>query len=93
MNKIYKVTTEPGVITQVLREAVAEKGLFYPVDQTGIGSCFIGGNIAEKFRWCRALKWCYQRLCLKFRSSFTNRRYHLDRCEYLEKFDWLQFTN
>ena len=24
------VTTEPGVITQVLREAVAEKGLFYP---------------------------------------------------------------
>ncbi|WP_353078574.1 FAD-binding oxidoreductase, partial [Flavobacterium sp.] len=32
-----QVTTEPAVITQVLREAVAEKGLFYPVDPSSMG--------------------------------------------------------
>jgi len=34
-----QVTVEPAVITQVLREAVAEKGLFYPVDPSSMGSC------------------------------------------------------
>ena len=52
-----QVTTEPGVITQVLREAVAEKGLFYPVDPSSMGSCFIGGNIAENSGGARALKY------------------------------------
>lgn len=45
--KNLQVTTEPGVITQVLKESVAEYGLFYPVDPSSMGSCFIGGNIAE----------------------------------------------
>lgn len=51
------VITEPGVITQVLREAVAEKGLFYPVDPSSMGSCFIGGNVAENSGGARAVKY------------------------------------
>jgi glycolate oxidase len=52
-----QVTTEPGVITQVLREAVAEKGLFYPPDPSSLGSCFIGGNVAENAGGARAVKY------------------------------------
>ena len=50
-----QVTVEPAVITQVLREAVAEKGLFYPVDPSSMGSCWIGGNIAENSGGARAV--------------------------------------
>ena len=35
-----QVTTEPGVITEVLQNAVIEKGLFYPPDPASKGSCF-----------------------------------------------------
>lgn len=52
-----QVRTQPGVITQVLRDAVAEKGLFYPVDPSSQGSCFIGGNIAENSGGARAVKY------------------------------------
>lgn len=52
-----QVVTEPAVITQVLREAVAEKGLFYPVDPSSMGSCWIGGNIAENSGGARAVKY------------------------------------
>ncbi len=52
-----QITTEQGVITQVLREAVAEKGLLYPVDPSSMGSCWIGGNIAENSGGARALKY------------------------------------
>lgn len=52
-----QVTTEPGVITHVLREAVAEKGLFYPPDPSSMGSCFIGGNISENAGGARAVKY------------------------------------
>jgi glycolate oxidase len=52
-----QVTTEPGVITQVLQEAVAEKGLFYPPDPSSRGTCFIGGNIAENSGGPRAVKY------------------------------------
>lgn len=52
-----QVITEPGVITQVLREAVSEKGLFYPVDPSSMGSCFIGGNVAENSGGARAVKY------------------------------------
>lgn len=38
---------ESGVITEVLRQAAAEKGLLYPIDPASRGSCFIGGNIAH----------------------------------------------
>lgn len=42
-----QATVEPGVITEVFINAVAEKGLLYPVDPASKGSCFIGGNVAN----------------------------------------------
>jgi glycolate oxidase len=64
MNKIInidennsQVITEPGVITQVLQNAVKEKGLFYPPDPASKGSCFIGGNIAENSGGPKAVKY------------------------------------
>ena len=64
MNKIIEidernlqVTTEPGVITEVLQQAVKEKGLFYPPDPSSKGSCFIGGNIAENSGGPKAVKY------------------------------------
>lgn len=55
--KNLQITTEPAVITQVLQEAVLEKGLFYPVDPSSRGSCFIGGNVAENSGGARAVKY------------------------------------
>ncbi|RPD48835.1 MULTISPECIES: FAD-binding oxidoreductase [Chitinophagaceae] len=52
-----QVTTEPGVITEVLQDAVKEKGLFYPPDPSSKGSCFIGGNIAENSGGPKAVKY------------------------------------
>jgi glycolate oxidase len=55
--KNHQVTVEPGVITQVLQEAVEEKKLFYPPDPASRGSCFIGGNIAENSGGPKAVKY------------------------------------
>lgn len=55
--KNHQVIVQPGVITEVLQNAVAEKGLFYPVDPSSKGSCFIGGNIAENSGGARAVKY------------------------------------
>jgi glycolate oxidase len=52
-----QVTTEPGVITQVLQDAVKEKGLFYPPDPASKGSCFIGGNVSENSGGPKAVKY------------------------------------
>jgi glycolate oxidase len=52
-----QVTTEPGVITEVLQTAVKEKKLFYPPDPSSRGSCFIGGNIAENSGGPKAVKY------------------------------------
>lgn len=52
-----QVTVEPGVINQVLQEAVAAKGLFYPPDPASKGSCFIGGNLAENSGGPKAVKY------------------------------------
>jgi glycolate oxidase len=52
-----QVTTEPGVITEVLQDAVKAKGLFYPPDPSSRGSCFIGGNIAENSGGPKAVKY------------------------------------
>lgn len=64
MNEVIKidednlqVITEPGVITQVLQDAVKERGLFYPPDPSSKGSCFIGGNIAENSGGPKAVKY------------------------------------
>ena len=53
----HQVTTEPGVITQVLQDAVREKGLFYPPDPASKGSCFIGGNVSENSGGPKAVKY------------------------------------
>jgi glycolate oxidase len=42
-----QATVEPGVITEIFMNVVAEKGLLYPVDPASKGSCFIGGNVAN----------------------------------------------
>ena len=52
-----QVITESGVITEVLQNAVKEKGLFYPPDPSSRGSCFIGGNIAENSGGPKAVKY------------------------------------
>ncbi len=52
-----QVITEPGVITEVLQNAVKEKGLFYPPDPSSRGSCFIGGNVSENSGGPKAVKY------------------------------------
>ncbi len=53
----HQVIVQPGVITEVLQEEVAKKGLYYAPDPASRGSCFIGGNIAENSGGPRALKY------------------------------------
>ncbi len=53
----FQVTTEPGVITQVLQELLKAEGLFYPPDPASKGSCFIGGNVSENSGGPRAVKY------------------------------------
>ncbi|MFN7313187.1 MAG: FAD-binding oxidoreductase [Bacteroidota bacterium] len=55
--KNFQVMVEPGVINEVLQQAVKEKGLFYPPDPASKGSCFLGGNIAHASGGPRALKY------------------------------------
>jgi glycolate oxidase len=52
-----QVTTEPGVITEILQDAVKARHLFYPPDPSSRGSCFIGGNIAENSGGPKAVKY------------------------------------
>ncbi|MBL7942701.1 MAG: FAD-binding protein [Flavobacteriales bacterium] len=52
-----QLVTQPGVITQVLQEAVEAHGLYYPPDPSSRGSCFIGGNLAENAGGPRAVKY------------------------------------
>src|SRR3984957_15469590 len=63
-NKILEIdernlqaTVEPGVINQVFQETVMEKGLFYPPDPASKGSCFLGGNVAERAGGPKAVKY------------------------------------
>ena len=64
LNSIIKIDernlqaiVEPGVINQVFRDVVEEKGLFYPPDPASKGSCFLGGNLAENAGGPKALKY------------------------------------
>ncbi len=64
MNSILEIdernlqaTVEPGVINQVFKDAVEEKGLFYPPDPASRGSCFLGGNLAECAGGPKAVKY------------------------------------
>ncbi len=64
LNKIIEIdernlqaTLETGVITEEFMNAAAERGLFYPVDPSSKGSCFIGGNIAHGSGGPRVVKY------------------------------------
>lgn len=52
-----QAVVEPGVITQEFMDAVAEKGLLYPIDPSSKGSCFIGGNVAHGSGGPRVVKY------------------------------------
>ncbi|MGZ3874860.1 MAG: FAD-binding oxidoreductase [Mucilaginibacter sp.] len=52
-----QATVEPGVVTEVFMNAVAEKGLLYPVDPASKGSCFIGGNVSHGSGGPRVVKY------------------------------------
>lgn len=52
-----QVIAQPAVITQVLQEAVAAKGLYYAPDPASRGTCTIGGNLAENSGGPRAVKY------------------------------------
>lgn len=52
-----QVTVEPAVVTEVLQNAVKERGLFYPPDPSSRGTCFIGGNISTNSGGPKAVKY------------------------------------
>jgi glycolate oxidase len=52
-----QATVEPGVITEEFMDAVAGKGLLYPVDPASKGSCFIGGNVSHGSGGPRVVKY------------------------------------
>ncbi len=64
LNRILKIDernfqahVQPGVINEVLQNAVAEKGMFYPPDPASKGSCFIGGNVNHSSGGPRCVKY------------------------------------
>jgi len=52
-----QATVEPGVITEVFMNKVAELGLLYPIDPSSKGSCFLGGNVAHGSGGPRVVKY------------------------------------
>ena len=50
MDDALAAVVQPGVITEVLQNAVEDLGLFYPPDPASKGSCAIGGNVAEVYK-------------------------------------------
>ena len=64
MNRILEIDlknlqarVESGVITEELMQAAASHGLYYPIDPSSKGSCFIGGNIAHGSGGPRVVKY------------------------------------
>ena len=53
----HQVRVQPGVITEELQNAVAERELFYPVDPASRGWCTIGGNVNTNAGGPRAVKY------------------------------------
>lgn len=51
------VEVEPGLVTEVLQNFAAKKGLFYPVDFASSGSSQIGGNIATNAGGIKVLRY------------------------------------
>ncbi|MCL5070183.1 MAG: FAD-binding protein [Actinobacteria bacterium] len=64
MNKILEIdydnmmmVLEPGVVSNDINTAIADKGLFYAGYPMSVETCFIGGNIAENAGGGRAVKY------------------------------------
>lgn len=64
MNRILTINTadryatvEPGVTNQVLQDAVATHGFFWPPDPTSAAYCSIGGNLAHNAAGPRTVKY------------------------------------
>lgn len=53
----FQVTVEPGVVTEVLQNALKAEGLFYPPDPSSRGWSFIGGNVSTNAGGPRAVKY------------------------------------
>ncbi len=53
----FTVTTQSGVVTQDLADAVAERGMFYPPDPSSIKQSTLGGNAACNAGGPRCLKY------------------------------------
>ena len=51
-----QITTEPGVITEVLQNAVKEKGLFYPPDPSSSRQLFYWWKYSREQRWSQSCK-------------------------------------
>jgi len=51
------VVVDPGVITNEINNAVADKGLFYAGYPMSVETCFIGGNVAENAGGGKAIKY------------------------------------
>ncbi|MGE5558426.1 MAG: FAD-binding oxidoreductase [Bacillota bacterium] len=51
------VVVEPGVVTNEIDAAVAERGLFFAGYPMSLQSCFIGGNVAENAGGGKAVKY------------------------------------
>jgi glycolate oxidase len=52
-----QVRVQPGVVTEVLQQAVREQGLFYPPDPSSRGWSFIGGNASTNAGGPKAVKY------------------------------------
>ncbi|MEY4927909.1 MAG: (S)-2-hydroxy-acid oxidase [Bacteroidota bacterium] len=56
-SKNYQVTTEPGVVTEILQNTLREQGLFYPPDPSSRGWSHIGGNVNTNAGGPKAVKY------------------------------------
>ena len=64
MNQILEIdeanmmaVVEPGVVTNEINNAIADKGLFYAGYPMSVETCFIGGNVAENAGGGKAIKY------------------------------------
>jgi len=64
MNRILEIdranmmiVVEPGVVTSVINEVLAEHGLFYAGYPMSLETCYIGGNVAENAGGGKAVKY------------------------------------
>ncbi len=64
MNRILEIdeanlqaVVEPGVVTNEINEAIADKGLFFAGYPMSLETCYVGGNVAENAGGGKAVKY------------------------------------